>query len=92
MLLEVERILKRAYDLNPKDQEVLVFYGNTVFDVGFAKKENAKFELARKLYAEALVQQPKDVDVQTDYGLTYFYRNTAAGRQSDCRTAKITCI
>ncbi len=73
LLLDVERILKRAYDLNPKDQEVLVFYGNTVFDVGFAKKENAKFELARKLYTEALAQQPKDVDIQTDFGLTYFY-------------------
>ncbi|MEO6589610.1 MAG: hypothetical protein ABIP06_09925 [Pyrinomonadaceae bacterium] len=75
LLLEVERILNRAYQLNPKDQEVLVFYGNTVFDVGFAKKENAKFELARKLYSQALVQQPKDVDIQTDLGLTYFYEN-----------------
>lgn len=75
LLREVERILKRAYDLNPKDMQVLVFYGNAVFDIGFETKDNAKFVLARKLYSEALTQQPKDVDVQTDYGLTYFYEN-----------------
>lgn len=75
MLLDVERLLKRAYDKNPKDQEVLVFYGNTLFDIGYAKKDNAKFEQARKIYSEALTQQPKDVDIQTDFGLTYFYEN-----------------
>ncbi|CAN5735172.1 hypothetical protein BH20ACI4_BH20ACI4_33790 [soil metagenome] len=73
LLIDVERLLKRAYELNNKDQDVLVFYGNTLFDIGFAKKDNAKFEQARKIYSEALAQQPKDVDIQTDYGLTYFY-------------------
>ena len=73
LLLDVERLLKRAYDKNPKDQEVLVFYGNTLFDIGYARKDNAKFEQARKIYTEALAQQPKDVDIQTDFGLTYFY-------------------
>lgn len=75
LLSDVERLLKRAYDKNPKDQDVLVFYGNTLFDIGFAKKENAKFEQARKIYLEALAQQPKDSDIQTDLGLTYFYEN-----------------
>lgn len=75
LLLDAERLLKRAYDKNPKDQDVLVFYGNTLFDIGFAKKENAKFEQARKVYLEALAQEPKDVDIQTDLGLTYFYEN-----------------
>lgn len=75
LLLDVERLLKRAYDKDPKDKDVLVFYGNTLFDIGFAKKDNAKFEQARKIYLEALIQQPKDVDVQTDLGLTYFYEN-----------------
>lgn len=75
LLLDVERILKRAYEKNPKDQDVLVFYGNTIFDIGFAKKDNAKFEQARKIYTEALSQQPKDADIQTDFGLTYFYEN-----------------
>ncbi|MGI9055735.1 MAG: tetratricopeptide repeat protein [Pyrinomonadaceae bacterium] len=75
MLIDVERLLKRAYDKNPKDQEVLVFFGNTLFDIGYAKKDNAKFEQARKIYAEALAQKPKDVDIQTDFGLTYFYEN-----------------
>lgn len=75
LLLDVERILKRAYEKNPKDQDVLVFYGNTIFDIGFAKKDNRKFEQARKIYSEALAQQPKDADIQTDFGLTYFYEN-----------------
>lgn len=75
LLLDVERILKRAYDKTPKDQSVLVFYGNTLFDIGFAKQDNAKFEQARKIYLEALAQQPKDADIQTDLGLTYFYEN-----------------
>lgn len=73
LLLDVERILQRAYKLNSKDQNVLVFYGNTLFDIGYAKKDNSKFEQARKIYTEALSQQPKDVDIQTDFGLTYFY-------------------
>lgn len=75
LLSDVERLLKRAYDKTPKDKDVLVFYDNTLFDIGFAKKDNAKFEQARKIYLEALIQQPKDVDVQTDLGLTYFYEN-----------------
>lgn len=75
LLLDVERILKRAYEKNPKDQDVLVFYGNTIFDIGYAKKDNAKFEQARKIYTEALAQQPKDADIQTDFGLTYFFEN-----------------
>lgn len=75
LLQDVERLLKRAYEKNPKDQNVLVFYGNTLFDIGFAKKDNAKFEEARKIYSEALAQEPKDVDIQTDFGLTYFYEN-----------------
>lgn len=75
LLLDAERLLKRAYDKSPKDQDVLVFYGNTLFDIGFAKKDNEKFEQARKIYAEALAQQPKDADIQTDFGLTYFYEN-----------------
>lgn len=73
LLIDAERILKRAYDKNPKDQDVLVIYGNTLFDIGFAKKDNGKFEQARKIYAEALAQQPKDADIQTDFGLTYFF-------------------
>lgn len=73
LLLDAERLLKRAYDKNPKDQDVLIVYGNTLFDIGFAKKDNGKFEQARKIYTEALAQQPKDADIQTDFGLTYFY-------------------
>lgn len=73
LLLDVERLLKRAYEKNPQDQSVLVFYGNTLFDIGFAKKDNEKFDQARKIYQEALMQEPKDVDIQTDYGLTFFY-------------------
>ncbi len=92
LLLEVERILKRAYELDAKDQEVLVFYGNTVFDIGYSKKDNAKFELARKLYSEALVRQPKDVDILTDFGLTYFYENPPQDELAITELQKVLAI
>lgn len=92
LLLDVERLLKRAYDKNPKDQEVLVFYGNTLFDIGYAKKDNAKFEQARKIYTEALAQQPKDVDIQTDFGLTYFYETPPQDEKAIAELKKTLAI
>ncbi len=89
---DVERILKRAYDKDPKDQNVLVFYGNTLFDIGYAKKDNAKFEEARKIYTEALAQQPKDVDIQTDYGLTFFYETPPRDDKSAEELKKVLAI
>lgn len=92
LLPEAERLLRRAYEINPKDQDVLVYYGNTLFDIGFAKKDNEKFEQARKIYAEALAQQPKDVDIQTDYGLTYFYETPPRDEKAIAELEKALAI
>ena len=71
-LAEVGRLLNRADENNPKDYEVIVTLGNIYFDLGFYKKDDAQFEKARGFYQKALEQKPFDVDVRTDFGLTYF--------------------
>ena len=73
LFVDVERLLERVYKKDPKDYDSLVVYGHTLFDIGYAKKDNEKFAQARKIYTEALVLRPKDADIQTDLGLTYFY-------------------
>lgn len=72
MLLEVGRLLNRAYENNPKDYDVITTLGNIYFDIGYYKKDNAQFEKGREFYQKALDQKPNDVDVRTDLGLTYF--------------------
>lgn len=54
---------------------MIVTLGNISFDIGYFKKDNAEFERAREFYRLALEQKPKDVDVRTDLGLTYFLVN-----------------
>jgi tetratricopeptide (TPR) repeat protein len=75
MLAEVEKILDRAHRLNDKDYDVLVALGNLQFDFGYFKKSTDGFAKAREFYAKALEQNPNDVDVRTDLGLTYFLAN-----------------
>ena len=72
LLEEVERLLSRANQLNEKDYDVIVALGNINFDVGYFKKNNEKFRLAREFYQKALEQKPNDPDLRTDLGLTYF--------------------
>ena len=75
LLSEVGRLLNRAYQSNPKDYDVVVGLGNIYFDIGYFKKENAQFEKAREFYQKALTEKPNDIDVRTDFGLTYFLSN-----------------
>jgi tetratricopeptide (TPR) repeat protein len=75
LLAEVGRLLNRAYESNPKDYDVVVALGNIFFDIGYFKKDNAQFEKAREFYQKALAEKPSDVDVRTDFGLTYFLSN-----------------
>lgn len=75
LLTDVERILTRANALNPKDFDVLVVLGNTIFDIAYGNKDNEKFARAREIYQTALIQKPEDIDVQTDLALTYFFTN-----------------
>lgn len=59
--------LKKANELQPDNYEVLVNLGNANFDAG-------KHEEAEKSYVKALIKKPEDVDVRTDLGLTFIFR------------------
>ena len=75
LLSDVARLLTRVYENDKKDYDVGVMLGNIYFDIGYFKKENEKFQTAREFYQKALAQKPDDVDVRTDFGLTYFLEN-----------------
>jgi tetratricopeptide (TPR) repeat protein len=81
LLPDVARMLKRAYDANPKDRELAVSLGNVLFDIGQAT-DPARFVEAREYYSKALEIKPDDANVRTDLGLTYYY-----GQPSDPQRA-----
>ncbi len=60
--------LKRANQLKPDNREVIVHLGNAYFD-------SAKYEEAEKWYTTALAKKTDDVDVRTDLGLTFIFRD-----------------
>jgi tetratricopeptide (TPR) repeat protein len=60
----------RANKAKPDDYETLVALGNTLFDA-------EKLEEAEKWYALALAKNPRDVNVRTDFGLTFLLREPA---------------
>lgn len=60
--------LKRANQLKPDNREVIVHLGNAYFDTG-------KYEEAEKWYTTALAKKADDVDVRTDLGLTFIFRD-----------------
>lgn len=71
----IEKAIKpliRANEIDASDNDVLVALGNSYFDLGYYKKENEPLAKARDYYAKALNSRPKDVELQTDLGLTYF--------------------
>jgi tetratricopeptide (TPR) repeat protein len=71
-LPDAKRLMLRAYEKDPKDNELLLALGNVSFDIGQSKHDNKSLEEARKYYNQALQLKPKQVDVQTDIGSTYF--------------------
>lgn len=81
LLPDVARMLKRAYDANPKDRELAVSMGNVLFDIGQAT-DPARFTEAREYYSKALEIKPDDANVRTDLGLTYYF-----GQPSDPQRA-----
>lgn len=58
----------RANQLRPDSYEAVVALGNTNFDAG-------RYEAAEKWYTAALVKKPDDVNVRTDLGLTFLFRD-----------------
>jgi tetratricopeptide (TPR) repeat protein len=80
-LTDVARLLKRAFDANPKDYELTVSLANVHFDMGRSSGPE-HFVEARKYYQKALEMRTDDVRVRTDLGLTYYF-----GQPSDPRRA-----
>ena len=64
---QAQRYLEQANRINPEDYETKVTLGNINFDAG-------KYDEAEKLYTAALTQKPDDVNVRTDLGLSFFFR------------------
>ncbi len=56
-----------AVKLKPAETEPLIKAGNAYFD-------GEKYEQAEKFYLQALQKNPKDINVRTDLGLTFFLR------------------
>lgn len=59
--------LQRANQLKPDSREVIVHLGNAYFDSG-------KYEDAEKWYTTALAKKSDDINVRTDLGLTFIFR------------------
>ncbi len=64
---EAIELLTRANQLRPSSYEPLVNLGNANFDAG-------RFPEAERWYAAALSKRPDDVNVRTDLGLTFMFR------------------
>lgn len=64
---EAIQLLVHANQLRPDNYEAIVALGNTNFDAG-------RYEIAEKWYTAALVKNPKDVNVRTDLGLSFMFR------------------
>ena len=60
--------LKKANELQPENYETLVNLGNAYFDAG-------KYEDAEKSYEKALTKKTDDLNVRTDLGLTFIFRD-----------------
>lgn len=74
LLSDVEKILRRAHQLNENDYDVTINLGHSVFDSAYAKKDNEKFIQAREIYQTAL-RQKNDDEIRIDYSLTYLFIN-----------------
>jgi tetratricopeptide (TPR) repeat protein len=59
--------LKKANEIQPDNQEVIVNLGNANFDAG-------KYDEVEKWYSMALAKKPDNLDVRTDLGLSFIFR------------------
>src|SRR5947209_7484983 len=64
---EAIEFLTRANKLRPDSYEAIVALGDTNFDAG-------RYDVAEKWYTAALEKKPDDVNVRTDLGLTFLFR------------------
>lgn len=61
------KMFLRANQLRPDSYETITSLANTYFDAGY-------YESAEKWYTAALAKKPDDVNVRTDLGLTFLFR------------------
>lgn len=76
---EAADFFEKAVQIKPDDYNSIVKAGNARFDAGAIAMEQGgngteNFIKAEKLYEKALAKKSDDVNVRTDLGLTYFYR------------------
>jgi len=65
---EAAKFYEAAAKLKPGDSEPLIKAGNAYFD-------GEKYEQAEKWYLRALEKEPKNINVRTDLGLSFFLRS-----------------
>ena len=65
---EAAKFYEAAAKLKPSDAEPMIKAGNAYFD-------SEKYEQAEKWYTQALQKDPKNINVRTDLGLTFFLRS-----------------
>jgi tetratricopeptide (TPR) repeat protein len=82
LITEAARLLERAHDLSPHDRAIDVGLGAAWFDIGYINKDSEAFKKARKVYERVLVDQPKDADVITDIGMTYYLSDPSDDRKA----------
>lgn len=74
-LPDISRLMTRVYEKNPNEYDAIIFLGSVYFDLGAGKSDNESLKKAREFYQKALVIKPKEIEVQTDLGLTYLLSN-----------------
>lgn len=72
-LPDVARMMTRVYEKNPKDFNTAAVLGSIYFDIGTGKSDNESLKKAREFYQKALEIKPKEIEVQTDLGVTYLF-------------------
>jgi tetratricopeptide (TPR) repeat protein len=81
LLPEAVRLLKRAHEAEPKNYEIIVLVGNSLFALG-QSGDASKYDEARIYYNKALAAKPGDTNVLALLGMTYYF-----GRPSDPQRA-----
>ncbi|HVF28911.1 MAG TPA: tetratricopeptide repeat protein [Pyrinomonadaceae bacterium] len=81
VLPDAVRMLKRAYDADPKDYETTVLMGQALFDAG-QSGNFAMVSQSRRYFSQALETKPDDVNVRTELGLTYYFDKPSNPRRA----------
>lgn len=73
-LEEAKPYFLKAHELKPDEFEPLVQLGNVTFDLSQEKADPKLMPEAASWYEKALAKKPDDINVRTDYGLTFQLR------------------